>query len=56
MLENIKCTVRGETYKNYITSIEHRNFKTVSSTMVRVFTIFKRNYGLEGTWVFKHDR
>lgn len=56
MLENIKCTVHGEVYKNYITFIQYKNFKAVSSTIVHVFTIFKRNYRPEGTWVFKYDR
>lgn len=57
MLENIKCEVRGEVYKNYIASIEYRSFKTVVAPIIsHVFTIFKRNYRPEGTWVFKHDR
>lgn len=56
MLENIKCTVHEEVYKNYITFIQYKNFKVVSSTMVHIFTIFKRNYRPEGTWVFKYDR
>ena len=56
MLENIKCTAYREVYKNYITSIQYRSFKAVWSSMVQVFTIFKRNYRPEGTWIFKHDR